>query len=174
MVLIGASFMPARGGDVTVTTPRELDASRPPASCPVTIPEGNFVPPERYRSGFDAGPGKAREWYGSEDLWVVLDRDGEVWLPHAGHPGNPKLFLWSLRQGGAQEEPRPDVKLTAERIDADTPIAHNDRTTHGFVDSNLFMITSIILPTPGCWGVTAEYRGASLSWVVWAGDVTSQ
>ncbi|MGH3440572.1 MAG: hypothetical protein ACRDUY_00700 [Nitriliruptorales bacterium] len=147
--------------------PDQHDPARPPASCPVTIPEGDFMPLERYHSGFAEGA-----WYGSDDLWVILDDDGSVWRPFRGELGKPKLFLWSVHQGRASEEPQPDVRVTAERIDGEAPEAHNEGSTHGWVESNLFMLTSITLPTPGCWEITAEYRDASLSWVIWATDTT--
>lgn len=30
------------------------------------------------------------------------------------------------------------------------------------------MITSLVLPEPGCWEITAELRHHRLSWTIWA------
>lgn len=141
-----------------------------PASCPVTIPEEGFVPPDRY----GPGRGEGSEWYGSEDLWLTLDDEGEVWLEDQdGHLGH-RYALWSVHQGEPQDEPEPDVRLVAERLDADAAMAFNRETTHGWTNSrvgrNLFMLTSIQVPTPGCWQVTATYRTASLTWIAWAAE----
>jgi hypothetical protein len=32
------------------------------------------------------------------------------------------------------------------------------------------MVTGMELPTAGCWEITAEYRGAELSYIVWVAE----
>jgi hypothetical protein len=138
-----------------------------PGDCPVTVPDGDFVPPQGYS---ESPPDLYRaHWYGTEDLWTMLKRDGETWssLPERDGVLGQRVFLWSIHQRSPAEESFPDVTMTAQRLDADAPVATSDWASNGQrSDLGFFMVTGVGVPTAGCWEITAKYRGASLSWVV--------
>lgn len=164
--------------DTEVVLPTEGTSQLPagvPVACPMTLPIGDFEPPDEYKQGFDPPPQATQpsaeelRWYGSVDLWTALDPDGEV-VAETEARGEfiRRYFLWSVHQEPARDEPTPAVVLTAERVDGEGPTVHSTEATHGFIGSNLFMITGLVLPRPGCWKVTAEYRGHDLTWTIWA------
>lgn len=72
--------------------------------CVVTQPDPPFVPPSPYPAV--APPLYEADWYGSEALWTMLDRDGEVWGPSAINLGE-KTFWWSLEWPGMRDAPQP-------------------------------------------------------------------
>lgn len=180
LVFAGTQLV-ADGGpspDTEVVLPTEDTRPLPtgvPVSCPLTLPTGDFEPPDEYKQGFDQPPQAAQpsaeelRWYGSLDLWTALDPDGEV-VQETEARGEfvRRYFLWSLHQEPPSDEPTPDVVLTAERVDGEGETVRSTEATHGFSGSNLFMITGLVLPRPGCWSITAEYRGHDLTWTVWA------
>lgn len=159
-----------------VVLPTEATAPLPtdaPVGCPLTVPTGDFEPPDRYTQGFDQPPRVAQpsaedlRWYGNLDLWTVLSTTGDV-IHETKATGDfaRRYFLWSVHQESPRDEPRPDVVLTAERLDGEGPTVRHTEATHGFTGDNLFMITGLVLPEPGCWHITAEYRGHDLTWTI--------
>lgn len=154
-------------GDVLVPTEtaRQLPQGVP-ATCPLTIPTGAFDPPDDYDPG--PGEGAERQWYGSLDLWTALARNGEVIGPNDQAQLAVRYFMWSTHQPPPREEPNPDLAITARPVDGDGPAVRNAQATNGIVSTNVFMITSLVLPEPGCWEITAEFREHRLSWTIWA------
>jgi len=140
-----------------------------PASCPVTvIPAKPFTPPSPYEidgSGF---------WLGTEKLWTGLPKSGIVWdwAPHApGHehevqPLTGKTF-WASVDFNWREEYPPAIKVTGKRLDGDAPPLLTLRPTNAFPGPGAAMLVGVYMPTPGCWEITAEYRGEKLSYVAW-------
>ncbi len=142
-------------------------------SCPVTAP-GNipFSPaseaPEAPPALYDG------VWFGTPDLWTMVDTQGQIWsdLP-VGEDGSltQKTFWWA--EGYVfDREPLPDITVTAEHLDGAAPTvqAGGPGTNGTHPDLGSFMLVGLEIPQEGCWEVTAEYRGASLSYVVWVGD----
>lgn len=136
-----------------------------PASCPITQPpEERFVPPAPYSEQPPAGG----FWYGTNELWLDLRSDG-TWpgLPKSATGYGNKIALW--HEGYSQsEEPQPEITLSARQLDGDAlvePVVYGTNAYHP--DYGQFMMTGIELPTLGCWEITAEHKGASLSFVVW-------
>lgn len=172
----GASVPPAATPTTTTTTTSTTttlaDNAVPavlagvPESCPVTAPGNNaFTPP----SEAPDGPSSVYEavWYGTPELWTMVNPNGEVWrdLP-VGTDGSltQKTLWWS--ESHAPGDPA-EITLTAEHLDGSAPTveASGGDGSHPFLGD--FMVVGFELPEPGCWRVTAHYKGASLSYVVW-------
>jgi hypothetical protein len=102
-------------------------------------------------------------WYGTPDLWTVLPTDGSSPTPR-------KSVWWSARFEGGIEEPKPDVNVTWERLDASAPIVQvlGQGTNASSAADGSFMIAGGDPLTAGCWSVTASYRGTNLSYVYWS------
>lgn len=86
---------------------------------------------------------------------------GDGWL----HPG-AKTFWWSENF----ELMKPGITVTAEHLDGIAPIvkAGGPGTNGSHPDLGDFMLVGVELPATGCWKLTAEYKGATLSYVMWA------
>lgn len=139
-----------------------------PEWCPVTVP-GDFAfsplsqAPEGPPSVYD------EVWYGSPQLWTMINPRGEVnskrWL------GGDRTFWWS--ESYSPDDPG-QITVTAEQLEGTAAsVQVSESAGTGF---NPFMLTPthqsvthiwIELPEPGCWELTAEYKGASLSYVIW-------
>ena len=126
-------------------------------ACDVTIPsQPGLVPPEPH----PATPSVPNAvWYGTTDLWTVLETDG-TYQPR-------KSVWWSERFGGGKVEEAPLITVSHERPDEPGSPAHVDTpgTNAYTVEDGWFMMAGIDPQTPGCWKVTAEYKGATLSYV---------
>jgi hypothetical protein len=136
------------------------------ADCPVTFATPPYLVPPR---PWPATPptatyGHEGHWYGTEDLWMIIPTTGA-----AIHAPGDKLFYWSRHFMTASDDfLQPELTVTAERVDGETPTVTAPQANNGGrADTGTFMVTGIVLPTPGCWEITAEYRGASLSYVIW-------
>jgi hypothetical protein len=65
----------------------------------------------------------------------------------------------------------PELTVRAERLDREANDVVVDHANNGGrADVGTFMVTGMELPTAGCWEITAEYRGAKLSYVVWVAE----
>ena len=138
-------------------------AAQAPASCPVTVaPDSEFTPPAPYPSR----PYPGRFWYGTPALWTSLKANGTVWsAPRRGD----KVFWWQMGYNGRFEQ-QPELTVTARRLDGDAqPLLINRRATnaHHKDFGGWTMLTGVALPTAGCWEVTGQYGGATLTFVVW-------
>jgi len=134
------------------------------ASCPVTIPsQPGMVPPQPY----PAQPPAQYDalWYGTDELWTMLDASGAVWDDLPGL--RQKTFWWSDGYSW-RDEPQPQIMVTARRLDgvALTVEAGGPGTNGNRADIGSFMLVGIEFPAPGCWELTARYNGAELSYVV--------
>lgn len=142
----------------------------PDFDCPVTRPPTpGFEPPDGYPAEpsdqAHAGPPSSDRsvWYGTEELWTVLPVDGAY--------GQRKSVWWSTAFPGGNEEGRPQIDVTWERLDL-RDSAEQVLTTNGGRGTNAhtaedgwFMIAGIDPTDPGCWQVTAEYKDAVLRYV---------
>lgn len=128
--------------------------------CPVTTPSQHSLPLPidiEYEGRF---------WYGTPALWTNLPSDGIWWgLPNNGTGYIQKVVFW--REGfDAISEPNPALTVTGNRLDASAPKFTESDATHGFDETGSFMLTGVILPTEGCWEITADYQDEQLSFVV--------
>jgi hypothetical protein len=138
----------------TVESGDEVASSGP---CPVTAPaRPGFEPPAPYPAVPHSGD---LVWFGTEELWTAL--------PVGDDYGTRKSVWWSNRFGGGSTEPTPQIDVTWERLDLDVDPIHNDGhgTNAHTAEDGWFMIAGGDPPEPGCWRVTAVYRGHSLSYV---------
>ena len=131
--------------------------------CPTTLPfSPAFEPPIPYRSisinGF---------WYGTETLWVQLPLDGR-WshLPFNGGSYSQKIF-WFSRDFDWRKELRPEITVKTKRLDIEGPTFTLERATHAILsDNTAAILTGAVLPTAGCWQISGQYRGKTLTFVV--------
>ncbi|MEX1164599.1 MAG: hypothetical protein WEB03_13585 [Nitriliruptor sp.] len=142
-------------GQLLPATPT-LEVTSTPNGCPVTIPDRDFVPPAPYpeQPASDGGV-----WYGSSELWTVLDADGD-YLPR-------KSVWWSEHFEGGNRESEPEISVTWERLDDPdaSSVTVDEGTNAHTLDDGWFMIAGGDQGTDGCWRVTASYAGAELSYV---------
>lgn len=150
-LLLVACLLPACAA--TDTAP-ETTASF--VGCLPTIPDGSFIPPDPYPA---IPAGEELAWYGTPGLWTALPRDGL-------YPTRKSVW-WSTNYGGGATEPRPEIEVVWTRLDEPTaPIANEPPVTNAFTDEEgWFMIAGLDPDEPGCWRVTATYKGATLSYV---------
>lgn len=130
------------------------EAHMPP--CPVTIPPTpGFTPPPPH-PGAPAEPNSV--WFGSPALWTVLSKDGTY--------ARRKSVWWSSGFRGGRLEQEPEIEVTWRRLDPPTRVVAEDGPgTNAFThEAGWFMIAGIDPEDPGCWEVTATYRGARLSY----------
>lgn len=138
----------------------------PAQACPATVMDAAFTPPEPY----PATPPDLYEsdWYGTADLWTMIPHDGARLSPYGD-----KLFFWSRNFVWKVSDDfyAPDLTVTATRLDRDEePIVVADADNGTRFDIGTFILTGIELPTAtGCYEITAEYRGTTLSYVARVG-----
>lgn len=138
-------------------------------ACAVTRPNPPLVAPSPYPA---SPPDERYAWFGTPELWTMLKLDGEVMdAANASFPVGIKLFWWSSNWAGSRGEQQPAITVVATRLDGPGTVV-TDHATNASADSlgGEAMLAGVEFPTPGCWQVTAHYRGAVLSYVVWIRD----
>jgi hypothetical protein len=172
------SQAPAAASDPTTTTTPPIsttlkdDTAVPalvdvPETCPVTVPgEDAFTPASETPD--ELSPGDDQVWYGTPEHWTKIQPNEQVrnrsWLS----PG-AKTFWWSENFPGGGSEGSPNITVTAENLDGLAPtVKSGGPGTNGFhPELGDFMLVGVELPATGCWKLTAEYKGATLSYVMW-------
>lgn len=150
------------------TAPSEAGASSQAATgdtgCSVTRPDPAFVAPSPYPAA--PPPLYESEWFGSEALWTMIDRDGEVWRFPQGADGlSVKRFWWSVEWRGMRDEPEPAITVVGTRLDGPGTFTSGPGT-NASADFGEAMLAGVEIPTAGCWQITASYGDAVLSFVV--------
>ena len=147
--------------DFVVVPTREVRSLLNPelSSCPVTIPtQSGFLAPEPWPTHFPEDQ-DGIFWYGTDDLWTVLPLRPSEYGPR-------KSVWWSANFPGGVVEERPEITVTWRRLDQDAPVVQIDGGTNAHIPSQgHFMIAGFDPSEPGCWQVTATYKGATLSYV---------
>ncbi len=138
----------------------------PPATCPITRPpQPAFIPPPPW-SPQPPSPGEF--WYGTDSLWTAIPEDA-AWhgMPHNPGGWTQKVFWW--RKGYVwDQEPNPQLSMTARRLDGSAPSIAVSGATNAFAqDIQSAMLVGVDFPTLGCWQLTGSYRGSELTFVVW-------
>lgn len=139
----------------TLSSLSAIDSEGSGPMCVVTVPpEPGLVVPNTHPEEPVFG-----RWYGTSDLWTVLETDGSY--------GPRKSVWWSANFPGGVDEERPEVLVTWRRLDREAPILSNDSAaTNAYTaEYGWFMIAGIDPEDPGCWEITATYKGATLSYV---------
>lgn len=137
--------------------------------CAVTRPNPPFAAPSPYPS---SPPDDRYAWFGTPELWTMLDLDGEVVdAANTAFPVGVKMFWWSSNWAGMREDQEPALTLVATRLDGPGTV-RTDHATNAAADSlgGEAMLSGIEFPTPGCWQLTAQYGDAVLSHIVWITD----
>lgn len=107
-------------------------------------------------------------WFGTPQLWTMVELDGEVWdAANTAFPVGVKMFLRSSNWAGMREEQEPALTVVATRLDRPGTVT-TDHATNAAADSLVgeAMLAGIEFPNPACWQITAEYREAVLSYIV--------
>ena len=86
-----------------------------------------------------------------------------------------KVFWWSSAWDW-RHEMKPELTVTARRLDRDAPTLSVFPATnaHNSSDIHHAMLVALDIPTTGCWELTGEYRGQTLSYVVWVPQTAPQ
>ena len=132
------------------------------ADCPLTQPpERRFIPPEPYPEY----PGEGMFWFGNNGLWTAVP-DNATWqaLPHDEQGYTQKLFWWSQKY---KDEEISELRVTGQQLDGAATFTSDQATSGYHFDLQTFMLTGGKMPTAGCWQITGNFKGESLSYVVW-------
>jgi hypothetical protein len=138
------------------------------APCDVTRPDPPFVPPEPF---LRTPPERyASDWFGSEHLWAMLAHDGEVWKGWVASspPVLPQKTFWWSADWKPDEEPQPTIVVTGRRLGGPESFTFGPGT-NASADFGTAMLVGIDIPAYGCWELTAQYRLATLTYVVSVG-----
>jgi hypothetical protein len=166
---VASTATPTTRSAGTTTTPVAL--ATPAATCHLTRVDPALVPPSPYPARPPASSGSS--WFGSRALWTMLRPEGEVWrdLPRDKVGYGQKTVWWSA-DWDAIHEPEPAIRVTGRQLDGPATLSDGDPGTSATADGYpTAMMVGVVLPAPGCWELTARYRAAALSIVVWvAGD----
>jgi len=136
-----------------------------PAAFGFDVPtDGAAFPPRGLivrASDLSESPPEPFSWYGSPELWTVLDVDGVF--------TERKSIWWSINFPGGRFEEQPDISVVAQRLDqAGAPIRSERLGANAFTATEGWLMLAdfpVTLP-PGCWEVTGTYKGASLTFVL--------
>ena len=149
---------------LTVTPALRADLPyRSAETCPITqAPVLPFVPPAPYPIEPPGG-----FWHGTAALWTMLD-PAVQWQVGRATQLTQKVFWWYPGFNGARES-SPAFTLTVRRLDSGRSKVLSRKATNASHASfgGSTILTGVKMPSAGCWEVTGEYRGNSLSFVVW-------
>jgi hypothetical protein len=138
-------------------------------TCPLTRPDPSFVPPPSYDGQPVAEWGHG--WVGTNDLWTAVSPDGDNWtdVTKSASGYSQKTFWWS-DDFRVNREQTPQIFVTGRRLDGPGAFGFGPGTNAGGSDIGSAMLVGVDVPTIGCWELTARYRSAELSIVVWVGQ----
>jgi hypothetical protein len=128
-------------------------------TCPVTkAPDPPFTPPERWKP---ESPGDGGYFlFGTTGLWALVHNHWRLHLDGTKLPYFSEHYEW-------KNEPDPRMVVLARRLDAPAELVWAD-WVNGAGPSHRFsepidptkpgsMVTSLQVPTAGCWEITARY-----------------
>ena len=101
-------------------------------------------------------------WHGSEELAVYMSRDGS-WYGMGPDRNYADKFWWWQKGYDAKTEPKPNLVVTAKRLDLPADLLTVDDTTSGYGDRWNAMLIGMNFPSAGCWEVSGHYRGSQLT-----------
>lgn len=177
VVTAGSLRSPSTVDPAGIATPAtSAPTSREVRGCSLTIPpQPPFVPPSPYPSRYpnpDVPGADDKQWYGTPALWTTLESEGEVWRDLPDEDGNGKFFektLWWSESHSPEEGLYP-ISVTGRRLDRPGSFETGGPGGGGFRhDVRSFMLVGVEM-RPGCWEITATYRGTELSYVVLVED----
>ena len=129
------------------------------SDCPATeAVVGGYSPPEPWASSFPSS--NTVGWFGSDKLWTLLPFQNDEYQPRLS-------YWWSLNFPGGGLEERPDITVTYRNLDDP-----EDKISIGGPGGNAHtgdfrwhMLAGFDQEGPGCWEVTAAYKGATLTYI---------
>jgi hypothetical protein len=150
--------LPFGGALDFVVVPTEIAASFLRFDCPVTVPtRSGYLAPEPWPAHYPLDDDLV--WYGTDGLWTVLPAEPSDYVPR-------KSVWWSANFPGGATEEEPDISVFWQRLDADAARIHQFEGTNALTgEEGWFMIAGFDPPEPGCWRVTASYKGSTLTYV---------
>jgi hypothetical protein len=139
-----------------------------PSTCGITKPTLSFAPPADYPAPARPPDSYDAEWFGDAHLWTMVRHDGEAWfdLPRGPDGLVQKTFWWSTNFD-ANRESQPAISVTGRQLDGSDAFSAPVPGTNAQADFGSAMLVGIDIPAPGCWQITASYKNATLSYVVW-------
>jgi hypothetical protein len=136
-----------------------------PESCPLTVPGEDAFTPASEGPDYELPWTYEAVWYGTPELWTMIDLEGEIGSKHIWRRGN-KTIWWSANYSPGDPA---EITVTAEHLDGKAPRVEvggpGGGGSHPFWGD--FMLVGLKLPEPGCWEIAARYKGATLDYVVW-------
>ena len=146
-----------------LVTPVALGQHISESTCPVTVGSDSL--------GFPFPD--SENWYGSEALAVILPPDGRWGITGPNARIAVKLFVWSA---GFKPGMEHNLSVRIEPLSGQPNDAVVDGVTNAEAKSlgGWTMLTGIDFPSVGCWRLTLEYLGQSLSFVVETYDWTHE
>ena len=133
------------------------------SECQVSLPESGDLSDLARKSpaGF--------MWVGTEKLAAQVPQDGHWTAMGPEHNYRDKWWWW--RQGyQAKEETRPELSITAKRLDGPAPPVFISHATNAFGPDWDRMLVGMEFPTAGCWEVIGRYHGDELRFVFKVGS----
>ena len=129
------------------------------ANCPITV--GQAPDDQAWKDLFS---------YGSDVLAVKLYVDG--WWRGFGAERNYRGRTWWSSEGyNGLADPVPPLSVSGRRLDAHSEPAVTFVTNATDADYRSWaMIVMIEFPSAGCWELTGEYGGQTLTYVVLVGE----
>ncbi|MDY6944906.1 MAG: hypothetical protein SXG53_04235 [Pseudomonadota bacterium] len=108
---------------------------------------------------------KSENWYGSEALAVQLPQTGTWPTTAPGAQISVKLFWWSV---GFRPGMESNLNVTIKELSGAPVTAEISTPTNASAASlgGATMLTGIHFPQPGCWEITGQYLGQTLSFVI--------
>ena len=147
--VVMAATVPLFAGALSPVAMTAVDAF---PACPMTVPNG-YTP---------RGEPPSRSRHGNSALWTLLWPGGTVVFAPGGSgfvlPDGSLSMKWPWTRGV-----RGTLTIRGKRLDAPAPPLRA-RIPEGYGDIG-FQSTALIFPTPGCWEVTGQVNGKSLTFV---------
>jgi hypothetical protein len=133
------------------------------STCPVTVGSDSLGPPFP----------ESENWYGSEALAVMLPQDGRWGITGPNARIAVKLFVWSA---GFKPGMEHNLSVRIEPLLGQPNDAVVGDPTNAGAKSlgGWTMLAGIDFPSVGCWRLTLDYLGQSLSFVVETYDWTHE
>ena len=113
---------------------------------------------------------ESENWYGSEALAVMLPAEGRWATTKKDASIAVKLFWWSSGFKPGMEE-NLTVKIRNLSGGENDAVANRPTNAHAESLGGWTMLTGIDFRTPGCWEISGEYLGQTLTFVVQVVDV---
>lgn len=143
--------------------PLDQGADSMTPECVVTVPPREQ--PSLPTTGPADQPPAGQGWIGTPDLWTAL--------PYSGTHVQRKSAWWSEEFPGGSVEEQPPIEVTWTWLGVeDRPpiVVPSPGTNAHSADTGWFMVNGIDPDEPGCWEVTAQYKGSELSYVYWSSE----